>query len=306
MRIKKFTCRNCGAPKINEYRSPYVVCDFCGSLTDIDFTVGMEAWNESFLTTTIYQVRKMQLMQEAQAALARGDRDSYYRNQWKFWDLYYKTFPPFLPPSIDSSEKYATYLEVCCISSVGSAFDPKWQGYAARQQQMQQAVTFYQTAEGNRAESEPFFALAGFFIEMTREGMRVFYRDTKFAIMHELLPEPVHLKMKVSMFVQAWLPYLTPADATRLLEMSGFKLEYTEIKPPVGRVVRCRHCGADLFAPDGSYKLYCESCRKMTRLSESFFCTSCGSQNDVPDNPGRPVSCKSCGVENRLIRALFG
>lgn len=306
MRIKKFTCLNCGAPKINNYSSPYVVCDYCGALTDIDFTVGMDKWNESFFTTVVYQLKKADLMQQSQTAMNSGNREEYFRLQFKFWDLYYKTFPPFLPPSIDTPDKYRSYLEVCAVSSVEAAFDPKWHKYAGQQQILQQAVTFYPTPKGNRAYAEPFFELARFFIDMTREGMQVFYRDPRYVIMHELLPEPVHLKMKLSMFVQAWLPYLAPTDAERLLEMSGFKLEYVEIATPKGKITKCDHCGNDLFAPDGSYKVYCESCRKMTRLTESFFCMSCGSPNDVPDNPGKPIPCKSCKVENRLIRPQFG
>jgi hypothetical protein len=46
MKIKKFSCYQCGAPKINPYLSPYIICDFCGSFTDIDFAVGLEAWNK--------------------------------------------------------------------------------------------------------------------------------------------------------------------------------------------------------------------------------------------------------------------
>jgi len=291
MRIKKFNCLSCGAPKINAYASPYVVCDFCGSLTDIDFTVGMETWNESAFTTAVYQLQKMQIMSQCQAALAGGDQRGYYQLQKSFWDLYYRSFPAYLPPSIDS---------------VKSAFDPKWQTYGQQQQVLQQAVTFSQTNEGNKAEARAFFALADFFMKMTREGLQIFYRDPKFQIMHELTPEPVHLKMKLSMFVQAWVPYLTSADAARLLEMTGFKLEYTDIAQPVGKIAKCGHCRTDLFVPDGAYKIFCESCRKMTRLSESFFCMSCGSPNDVPDNPGKPIDCKHCKVENRLIRPLFG
>jgi hypothetical protein len=37
MRIKKFTCIQCGGPKVNPYTMPYIMCDFCGSFTDIDF-----------------------------------------------------------------------------------------------------------------------------------------------------------------------------------------------------------------------------------------------------------------------------
>src|ERR1051325_5232443 len=122
--------------------------------------------------------------------------------------------------------------------------------------------------------------------------------------MHELLPETVHLKMKMSMFVQAWLPYLTDADADRLLKKLGFSTEYIEINNPAGKTIECSTCRNPLFAPDGSIKVYCEKCRKVTALRKTFFCMSCGSPNDIPGNPGSPVECQSCGIANRLINPL--
>ncbi|HYJ89804.1 MAG TPA: hypothetical protein VEV84_00720 [Pyrinomonadaceae bacterium] len=306
MRIKKFSCINCGGPKINEYTLPYIMCDFCGSFTDIDFAVGMDKWNESALSTVGYQFRKMQIMGQAQAALARGDRKEYFSRQWEFWNDYYQSFPAYLPPTINNDLKYRLYLEVCSQSSTESAFEPKWQQYNLRQQQLQAAVQFNQNGLERKAESSSFFALAEFFRQIMKEGMRSFYDDPRYAIMHELLPESVHLKMKMSMFVQAWLPYLTDIDADRLLKMLGFSNEYVEIAKPPGQIVECGSCRAPLFAPEGSYRVYCERCRKTTAIREKFSCMSCGSPNDVPENPGKPIDCASCGIANRLINPLLG
>jgi LSD1 subclass zinc finger protein len=135
--------------------------------------------------------------------------------------------------------------------------------------------------------------------------MNAFYRDPKFNIMHELLPEPVHFKMKTSMFVQAWLPYLTPADADRLLKMLGFSNEYTELEMPSGSNVACGSCSNQLFAPEGSYKVFCEKCRKTTNVRPQFFCMSCGSPNAIPDNPAKPIDCGNCGIANRLVQPQF-
>src|SRR5262245_41001655 len=239
MRIKKFRCINCGGPKVNEYLLPYIMCDFCGSFTDIDFAVGMDKWNESTLNTVGYQLRKMQVMGKAQSALARGDRNEYFSRQWEFWNDYYQTFPAYLPPTIDADLKYRLYLEVCAQSSTESAFDPEWQQYNAKQQQLQTDVQFRQNGMERKAESTSFFALAEFLTQIMKEGMRSFYEDQQFEIMHELLPETVHLKMKMSMFVQAWLPYLADVDAAKLLKMLGFSNEYVEIARPAGQTVEC-------------------------------------------------------------------
>jgi hypothetical protein len=306
VRIKKFSCINCGGPKINDYVLPYIMCDFCGSFTDIDFAIGMDKWNESALNTVSYQFRKMQLMQQAQGARAYGDRARYYGLQREFWDFYYRSFPAYLPPSIDTPNKYGLYLEICAESSTESAFDPKWQQYGATQQQLQAGVHYAQVGLERKAEGGTFFALAEFFVAIMKEGMRGFYENPRYAVMHELLPETVHLKMKMSMFVQAWLPYLTDKDAATLLKLVGFSNEYIEIERPAGKIVPCASCKTDLFAPDGSYRVFCEKCRKITPVRSTFFCSSCGSPNDVPENPGKPIDCSRCGAANRLIRPLLG
>lgn len=284
---------------------PYVMCDFCGSLTDIDFTVGMEKWNESGFTQLKYGVKKMVLMQGAQTALARGDKNAYYANQMEYWDYYYRTFPAYLPPTVDTPNEYKMYLEVCAISSTETAFEPKWQQYTMHQQQLQAAVQYQFTPKGQKAESKSFFALVEFFIRINKEGMRAFYDNPRYAIMNELLPESVHLKMRTSMFAQAWLPYLIDEDVKRLLKTLGFSNEYIEIEQPAGHYLDCCNCQTSLFAPDGSYRVYCEKCRRVTSVRSSFFCASCGSQNQVPGNPSKPIDCRNCGIANRLIRPLF-
>ena len=41
----------------------------------------------------------------------------------KFWDYYYKTYPAYLPPSIDRPDVYKMYIDVCAESSTNSGFD---------------------------------------------------------------------------------------------------------------------------------------------------------------------------------------
>ncbi len=306
MRVKKFTCIYCGAPKVNEYKSPYIVCDFCGSLTDIDFNLGFEKWQESSERTLKYQFYKAQKAFEMQNALAHKDRNSYYNLQRDFWNTYYQTYPEYLPPSIDNAHKYSVYLEVCAVSSTESGFEPKWQQYVLKQQQLQQMLSYYQTGGETKVESAGFFNLAVFFIEMTREGMKTFYENPRYQIMHELLPWRIHLKMKLSMFVQAWLPYLVAQDSVKLLNMCGFSLDYVEIKQPPGKNVECGNCRTGVFVPEGSYKVFCENCHKVIPVVTAFNCSSCGALNQVPENPGKPFSCGFCRVENRLIKPLFG
>jgi hypothetical protein len=248
----------------------------------------------------------MDYMNRMQYALQKGDRQEYWRLQRGYWDYYYRTYPAYLPPSIDDGYKYRDYLDVCAESSTESGFEPKWGEMARQQQQLQQSLIYNNTGAGTKVQSEGFFKLADFFIGMTKEGFKVFYDNPKYAIMNELLPQTVHLKMKLSMFVQAWLPYLTEEDSDRFLKMTGFSTQYVEIERPSGKNGECEHCKAEIYIPEGSYKVFCEACHKSTKVQATFKCMSCGADNKVPDYPAKPIDCEFCGVENRLIQRLFG
>lgn len=306
LRIKKFRCINCGAPKVNPYKSPYIVCDYCGSFTDIDFTVGMDVWNAQPMKNIGYAFNKMQYMSNIQNALQRGDKVSYSKYQREYWDYYYRTYPAYLPPSIDTAEEYKLYLDVCADSSTSAGFDHLAEAKGIRMKYLQGLVTYNYVNGSQKAASEPFFNMANYFIDITKEGFKDFYENPKYEIMNELLPQSVHLKMKLSMFVQAWLPYLTEDDTQKFLKLTGFSLEYMEIDPPKGREGKCEHCEAPIFMPEGSYKVFCESCHKKTRVLATFKCSSCGGVNNVPDNPYKPIDCQFCGTENRIIRPMFG
>jgi len=306
MRIKKFTCINCGAPKVNDYKSPYIMCDYCGSFTDIDYTLGFDVWNEDPIKTEKYKAYKIQYMTNSKNALQRGAKEEYYNLQHAFWDYYYTTYPAYLPPSIDTPDKYKLYLDVCALSSTNSGFDLITKQKQTTLNAYQQLLKYYQVNGSTKVESEGFFKMAEYFIELTRDGFKDFYDNPDYSILNEFLPKPVHMKMKLSSFVQVWMPYLIESDAHKLLKMTGFSLEYVEINQPPGRKGECEYCKAEIYFPDGSYKVYCEKCRKTTKVQAIFKCLSCGAENSVPDNPSKPVICEFCGVENRLIKALFG
>ncbi len=302
MKIKKFTCIQCGAPKINPYFSPYIICDFCGSLTDIDFTVGITAWNKDPKRIEKYEIAKVNFEQRLAQLLGKGDKENYQKVQCNYWDLYYKIYPEYLPPSINTDEKYKPYLEVCAISSTEYAFDDSWAKKADKQTLLQQSIT-YEARDGKTfADSKSFFLLAEFYIRFVQDSFKDFYGQAQYKIMYELLPPEINLKIKLSMFVQAWIPYLSEDDVTKLLAMTHFANEYTEAFHSAGENQPCQYCKVELFVPKGSYKIFCEHCHKINLVKAVFNCTSCGTENPVPDNPGKPVQCISCGTENRLIQ----
>ena len=98
MKIKKFTCINCGAPKINEYTEPYIMCDYCGSFTDIDYTLGLNFWTAAPEKTQKYMREKIDYTMKLEEAFKKGDKNKYRNLQYAYWDDYYKFYPEYVPP----------------------------------------------------------------------------------------------------------------------------------------------------------------------------------------------------------------
>ncbi len=302
MKIKKFICQQCGAPKINPYHSPYIVCDFCGSLTDIDYELGLEAWNKNPKRTDIYTAEKIKFESRLAELLGKGDKNTYEAVQYDYWYIYYKIYPEYLPPSINNDNTYKLYLTICANSSTVYAFDKDWSKKAAEQSLLQQSIT-YSTENGKSyADSEPFFKLTNFFLNSCKESIKDFYANPDYAIIQDLLPHDVHLKLKMSMFVQAWIPYLKESDGEKLLKMTNFTNEYIEALSVNGNQQLCTFCEKHIFVPYGAYKILCEHCLKINTVQTVFHCMSCGVENTVPENPAKPINCSRCGTENRLIK----
>ena len=303
MKIKKFNCFQCGAPKINPYTSPYIVCDFCGTFMDIDFEQGLDAWNKDLKRTERYSVERVKIEQKLAQLLGKGDKENYNKVQYEYWDLYYKIYPEYLPPTINTDEKYKMYVYICANYTTVSAFDEKWAKNAGEQALLQQAITYNAVDGKTYADTDAFFKLTDFYIGYVQDSFKDFYGNPDYKIMYDLLPPDVNMKMKVSMYVQAWIPYLSETDTQRLLQQTKFTSEYAEAITVNGKHQSCQFCQKDIFVPDGSYKVMCEHCLKVNDITSIFSCISCGLENQVPQNPAKPINCISCGTENRLVKA---
>ncbi|MFN8285044.1 MAG: hypothetical protein U0U67_17610 [Chitinophagales bacterium] len=305
MKIKKFNCISCGAPKINPYTSPYIVCDFCGTFTDVDFEQGLDAWNKDPNKTEKYTKGKLKYESTLAELLGKDKKVEYKKVQLEYWDFYYKSYPEYLPPTITTDEKYKMYLDICADVSTVYAFDPNWAKKTGEQALLQQGVTYNAENGKTYADTIPFFKLTDFFINYVKEANADFYANPDYKIMLELLPPNVHFKMKMSMYVQAWIPYLREKDVQKLLQQTNFTTEFIDVQPVNGKHQSCQFCQQDIFVPDGSYKVNCEHCLKVNTVQNVFHCISCGTENPVPENPAKPINCVSCGTENRLIKGWF-
>src|SRR5437870_4393768 len=102
----------------------------------------MDVWNAQPLKTAGYAFNKMQYMNNIQHAHQKGNKESYYKYQREYWDYYYRTYPAYLPPSIDTAMEYKLYLDVCAESSTTAGFDDMSNAVQLRMKYLQNQVTY--------------------------------------------------------------------------------------------------------------------------------------------------------------------
>jgi Fe2+ or Zn2+ uptake regulation protein len=307
MKVKKFVCPSCGAPKMNPYRSPYILCDFCGSFVDVDLSLSIKAWNDDPKRANAYQHKKLKIESQLAELHIKKKKDEYFKLQKQYWDMYYRMYPEYLPPTIHFDDvHYPAYIDICADSSTEAAFSTKYNETVSTQNNYQQELEYYTEDNVTRVRGEGFFRMVNFHVKEQEASLKEFYANPKYALIEKLLPYSAHLKMKLSNLVQGWMPYLTDNDAQQLLKLTGFAHEYIDAPEVKGQHINCQHCQKEMFAPEHAWKVYCESCHRINEISKSFQCSGCGLENIIPAFPMGALNCTACGIENRVLVPLFG
>ncbi len=304
MRIKKFDCHQCGAPKVSPYKNPYVVCDYCGHMIDVDYAAGLDVWKDSLNHTAQYIQRKVQFETKTKKYLAEKNKEAYWQETYDFWDYYYTHYPQYLPPSVPKGEKYKLFIQ----SAADMAADTmevtntdKMDAYT----DATKALEYYQRGDKTYVNYATFSKMIAAFLDYQAQGFRIVYDNPKYMIMHEVMPEHFQLKMKLSQIAQVWIPYLEEKDADAFLEQHKLKQEYVEMAEPLRQDVVCEDCKKELSVPKGALVCFCEHCRCENRLKKVVNCHDCGYENELPKDWKNMIKCESCGTQLRVVQPLF-
>jgi len=306
MKVKKFTCHQCGAPKITPYKNPYIICDFCGNMIDVDYTAGIEVWNKSAEHTNEYQRKKLIFEANSSQYALNKNEEAYRKEQYAYWDFYYKHYPEYLPPSIPKGEKYELFLQACVDITADSVFNPPPPDKANKYNEAYAGLEYYNTENGNFVTYDSFIKMIRAYIEYRDESFKSLYSNPKYAIYHELMPEQFQSKMNLSQIAQIWVPYLQPDDADRFLEEFKLKQEFTDVQEPLYDKMPCEDCKKELKILKGAIKCICEHCRYENVIRKTVNCKNCGVENNLPENWKISIDCNSCGTELRVVQPLFG
>ncbi len=304
MRIKKFSCYHCGAPKVTPYKNPYIVCDYCGYMIDVDYAAGLEVWNHSEEHTNQYLERKAIFQAKTELFLAGKNKEMYWKETYDFWDFYYKHYPEYLPPSVPKGEKYNLYIQSAAdmaADTMDFTSTEKADAYNAAYA----AISYYQKDDKNFVEYSSFLKMIEAFLEFQSQGFRIVYDNPKYEIMDEVMPEQFQLKMKLSQIAQVWIPYLEDYNADAFLNQYKLKQEYVEMEEPMRHEVVCEDCKKELSVPVGALVCICEHCRHQNILKKVAHCHNCGVENELPKNWDNMITCNSCGTQLRVVQPLF-
>jgi hypothetical protein len=304
MRVKKFTCHHCGAPKVKPYENPYVVCDYCAHMVDIDYAAGLKVWNHSEEHTAKYTQMKMKFETDIAKYLEQKNKEAYWKAYYNYWDFYYKHYPEYLPPTVPKGEKYELFLKAAADMAANTMHFPNREKSDAYNKAYTE-LAYYQKDGQNFVEYTSFIKMIHAYLDLQEQGLRIVYDDDQYKIMHELIPEKFQLKMKLSQIAQVWIPYLEKKDGDKFLRQFNLKEEYVEITEPLTEIISCDDCKQEIQIVKGAIICICEHCRHENILKKTTNCHSCGFENELPEDWNNMINCKSCETQLRVVIPLF-
>ena len=305
MKVKKFDCHHCGAPKVDSYTNPYIVCDYCGFMIDVDYAAGLQVWNHSEEHTNAYMQFKQNFTVNSAKYLKEMNKEAYWLEHYNFWNYYYTHFPEYLPPSIPKGEKYELFIK----SAADMAADTMNYSDTKKSDAYNNAyksLEYYQKNGKSYVTYESFLKMIKAYMEFLEQGFRIVYDNPKYEIMNEIFPEKFQLKMKLSQIAQTWIPYLEENFIDQFLTLYQLKQEYVEIEEPLRQQVVCEDCKKELTVPAGALVCICEHCRHQNILKKTTHCHDCGCENELPKNWANMITCLACGTQLRVVQPLFG
>lgn len=304
MRIKKFNCNHCGAPKVNTYTSPWIVCDYCFHLVDVDYAASNAAWTADEV--------KMKEMDEAKEELDRvcseyreqKNTEAYRKAQYQYHFKFYQAFPTLLTPTISKGPKLNAFIEAIANAETETMY---WrqQGVYKPMHEAYAALLYYYKDGNEYIEYDSFMR---YFAEVRKIQERIFrvqYDNPAHRIFHEAVPEEFQRKMRISEMAQKYVPVLEQPHADDFLKQCGLLHEFVDLPDPVRENITCGGCKKQILVARGAVRCICEDCRHENILRTSVNCHSCGSEHELKPEWKNIFDCTNCKTEVRVVIPVY-
>lgn len=306
MKVKKFNCHKCGAPKVNPYSGVYVVCDYCNTIIDIDYASSVqeiesnperqEKWNEFYA----------EYLEKSPRLVAMGNKKEHRKLQYRYCKEYFKAFPSSLPPNVPKGDVFEQYCQASADFMSSHAFDENMQKAKSKYENLYAQIEYYQINGQYKAEYLGFAKMLDAYIEMLDLEIDLLYSNPDYELFNEYYPEEFNRKQRISQIAQMWIPYLEEDKANEFLNKYDLAHEYVDINPPEQTTIKCEECNKKLEVPKGVITCVCKYCRHQNKIQNSVNCRSCGIENPLPAKWKIMINCNSCGTELRIVQPLFG
>jgi LSD1 subclass zinc finger protein len=296
-RMKRVTCRTCGASKLQPPKTAYMYCDYCGTLVDWDFKIACQTAGSAKPGPEYERLSAAEAPVQEQARVA-GDKKTYGKSLYKVFGAHMEHCPASYSPRIGDPQYREALLRFTVRSYLAAAFDPDARGREVAMTQAMKGMKWLPGFGTTRAEPQSFRAMVDTYKAYTQRFLDLCapFMDTHpDGITHEM-----SFSMSASTFVQGWLPYLDKTQQDAIIDELGLGGEYVDLKPVETTSRHCGGCGTELKVVEGAKKMVCESCGRMNDVGRpEISCTSCGGPLSLPVGKDR-FSCPSCQAELRV------
>jgi DNA-directed RNA polymerase subunit RPC12/RpoP len=299
--IKRVSCTRCGAPKTLPSATAYLYCDYCGALIDYDFRIANADTNAG-LTNTIFH----RILAGVQAPLdqfkARGDQVAYRNLFRQVYAQWVQECPLAISPRARSDaafrERFIDYQVACAVTR---EFDPRQAPLDAQSARLLAGLQRVPTPTGTWLVSGGFWPYAELYKQQMEMTYALLQEQGVLALDPDEAPPGVPLRMEYSIFCQAWLPHLSPAEGARLLELYGLNGAYDQVQPVATVVHRCAGCGSQLHTVNSARQVVCDACGRALDVANGVApCSKCGAELTFPVSV-KQVRCPYCQTETRRV-----
>ena len=313
MRVRVVKCHACGGPKQLPSPTAYVYCDFCGALSDWDFSMACSKGNA--LPGPAYEALHRQLAPQIKAAVWHGDRGTVKAHYTQLFQKHIELCPSSYSPRIVDADYRVRYLDYYTDTMAVHDMDPRvveWTKYMnqriaeLRQSQMLQGavVSFgiFAVALGGPPQQlqfpdNAFWAVYQAFRNQLATQMKAVTEAGSFAKYPDEVTPQVIERVGISAFVQGWLPYISQNCQHHMIRDAGLTDQYIEAQPPALQLRRCGGCGGQLDVVTGAKAVICFRCgKKIDVAAHEFPCPGCGAPSSVPKG-STAHPCPYCGVQ---------
>lgn len=304
MKVKKFICTRCLAPKVTKIETAYVICDYCASLMDVDSTTGFKEFYADEDKVIQYEQDKQELEAYAVNAFEEGDKANYLHFRNLYWTMYLNTYPEYIIPTV-TPKLLEEWCVLCAKIDTFYAFKVNATEESENQSEANNEIEYYTIGDSQFAEWNSFMNATKMYHRSLMRNLKEVRDVPEFGLLNNVLPLDIAIKKEMSMYAQMWIPYLEEKYHEQLLDFIGLKTEYIDIPPIEIKEKPCKNCNTTIQVPNGAIISKCGSCNT-DNVWTKVACTGCGAENELPEDWQEIISCAYCTVETRVVNKLFG